>query len=68
MAEPLPEAAFDALMERAGLTDIAPGEREEIRLATRFAAAFAAQVRTAPPPLGAETEPATVFAPWEPGA
>lgn len=65
MAEPLPGTAFDALMERAGLTGMAPDEREDIRLATRHAAAFAARVR-APAPLGVETEPATVFAPWEP--
>jgi hypothetical protein len=69
MAEPLPRAAFDALMERAGLADMTPEEREDIRLATRHAAGFAARVRApAPAPLGVETEPATVFAPWEPGA
>lgn len=66
MAEPLPEAAFDALMERAGLLDLAPEEREDIRLATRHAARFAERVRAAPPFLDPRTEPATVFAPWEP--
>lgn len=69
MAEPLSEAAFAVLMERAGLSDqLPPGEREEIRAATRFAAAMAARVRAAAPSLVPETEPATAFAPWEPGA
>lgn len=66
MAEPLPKEVFDVLMERAGLSDIPRAEREDIRLATRHAADFAARVR-APAILGPETEPATVFAPWEPG-
>lgn len=65
MAEPLPKAAFNALMERAGLADIPPEEREDIRLATRHAAAFAERVR-ASASLGVEVEPATVFTPWEP--
>jgi hypothetical protein len=65
MEAPLPEAAFDALMERAGLTGLTPAEREGIRLATRFVAGFAARVR-APAPLGTEVEPATVFVPGEP--
>jgi hypothetical protein len=65
MDEPLPGPAFDALMERAGLAGLTPGEREGIRLATRFVAGFAARVRApAPPDLG--TEPATVFAPGQP--
>ncbi len=63
MAEPLPSAAFDALMERAGLSAMGAEEREDIRLATRHAAGFAERVRAAAPPLGAEAEPATVFAP-----
>jgi len=67
MAEPLPEAAFDVLMRRAGLTDyLTPAEREDIRLATRYAAEFAARVRGAPEPLGVEAEPATAFVPGEP--
>ncbi len=64
MSDPLPKPAFDALMERAGLHDIPPAEREEIRLATRHVAAFAARIRTPAPP-GLETEPATVFIPGE---
>jgi hypothetical protein len=67
MAEPLSRAAFDALMERAGLTDLTPEEREGIRLATRHAAGFAERVRApAPPSVG--LEPATVFVPGETGA
>ncbi len=58
MAEPLPKAAFDALTERAGLLDLAPEEREDIRLATRHAARFAERVRAAP--LDLATEPAMV--------
>ena len=65
MEEPLPEAAFSVLMERAGLTGLTLVEREEIRLATRFVAGFAARVRT-PAPLSVEVEPATVFVPGEP--
>jgi hypothetical protein len=67
MAEPLPGHAFDALLGRAGLTDMTAEEREDIRLATRHAAGFAARVR-APAPPGVEAEPATIFAPWEPRA
>ena len=66
MAEPLPRAAFDALMERAGLTDMTPDERDDIRLATRHAAGFAARVREAGPALGVEAEPAAMFTLWEP--
>jgi hypothetical protein len=69
MAEPLRRAAFDALVERARLCDMAPEEREDSCLATRHAAGFAERVRTsATAPLGVETEHATVFAPWEPRA
>ena len=65
MAEPLPEPAFEALMRRAGLLDLAPDEREGIRQATRHVARFAALVR-APEPPAASLEPATRFAPGAP--
>lgn len=64
MADPLSEAAFAAAMERAGLSDLTPEEREGIRLATRFAAGFAERVR-APTPPEVTDEPATRFAPLE---
>lgn len=66
MATPLPKAVFEALMERAGLTDLTAEEREDIRLATGHVARFAERVRAPQPPLSVDVEPATVFAPWEP--
>jgi hypothetical protein len=66
MTEPLPEAAFEVLMERAGLLDdMTPEEREDIRLATHLAARFAQRVRT-PAPVAPEVEPASVFSAQEP--
>ena len=65
MAEPLPEAAFAAAMERAGITDLSAEEQADIRNAARFAAGFAERVR-APMPPEVEDEPATRFAPLEP--
>jgi hypothetical protein len=59
MAEPLPKAAFDALLERAGLTAMEEAEREDIRLATRHLAEYLARIR-APVPEPA-LEPAVTF-------
>lgn len=60
MAEPLSDPAFDAAMERGGFADLSATEREEIRRATAFAAAFAARIRT-PAPSPSHVEPATRF-------
>jgi hypothetical protein len=64
MSEPLSEAVFDALLARAGLTDLSPAEREDIRQATKYMTTMAERLRTPQPPKY-EDEPATVFAPWE---
>jgi hypothetical protein len=55
VTEPLPRAGFDALLERAGLGALPEEEREEVRLATRHVAAFAAKVRAGAASLGART-------------
>jgi hypothetical protein len=63
MTEPLPKPAFDVLLDRAGLTAIAPAEREDIRLATRHLTAYLERIRTPAPEVA--LEPAVTFDPAE---
>jgi len=58
-ADPMPAAAVDLLLARAGL-DLTDAERAGIRDASRFIVGMAARVR--PPGRGIEAEPAVTFA------
>lgn len=64
MAEPIPEALFDALMARAGIAPT-PAERESLLAASRHIVAITERLRT---PRGVEIEPATIFVPSAPAA
>ena len=59
MAEPYPEAVFDAALARAGIT-LTPAERAALLDVSRHIAASTARIRKERP-VG--TEPATVFVP-----
>ncbi|NKC34292.1 hypothetical protein [Falsiroseomonas selenitidurans] len=61
---PMPEAQFDALMQRAGLV-LTAAQRDSLLAASRHVVAATAQLR---PRGGVSVEPATVFAPKAPVA
>jgi hypothetical protein len=62
MAEPIPEALFDALMAQAGIAPT-PAERASLLDASRHIAALIARLRVE---RGLEVEPATCFKPAAP--
>ncbi len=59
MADPMPEAVFDALMARAGIA-LDPEGRESVLGATPL---FMALIERLHAPRPVEVEPASVFAP-----
>lgn len=62
MAEPLPEALFDALMARAGIAPTV-AERESLLAASRHIVAITDRLRA---PYDVAIEPATIFVPQAP--
>lgn len=61
MAEPYPEAVFDAAMARAGIT-LTAAERATLIDVSRHIAASTARIRT---PREVGLEPATIFVPGD---
>ncbi len=62
MAQPIPEALFDALMARAGIVPTA-AERESMLAASHHVVAIIDRLRA---PYGVAIEPATIFVPQAP--